>query len=161
MNLQQAIKELNEITNVLARLTEGTELYASYKAKHVEAKKLFNELVLAQAVLKMENGEELSSVEKMYIMAKAEEVKEIEEEIELTVNKIESRKNDFISKSGVSTNSIIAGFANGSISLSSDIENQKIYSLKQSLMSGGVYTRYAAKLRNQQRVKNRMNRGML
>lgn len=74
MTLQQAIQNLDNLVNLLGRLTEGTELYIETKAKHAEAKDAVNALILEQAIAKRENGEELTAVEKMYIEAAELEV---------------------------------------------------------------------------------------
>lgn len=130
MTKQQALKAMNEATNEMARMTEGSELYKAAKAKHVQAKAALIAIMTPES-------------EPVELTVDAAEV-----ELTEIVSNVEARNNELVSKAGVNTNSIIGAIASGSISTQTPEETQRIYELKQLLMSCGGYIRHAARQRN-------------
>jgi len=138
MTKQQALKAMNEATNEMARMTEGSDLYNAAKAKHVQAK---------AALIAIMNSESVEI-----------EVEAAEVELTEIVSNVEVRNNELVSNAGVNTNSIIGAIASGSISTQTPEETQRIYELKQLLMASSQYIRQAARQRNLARVAARNSR---
>lgn len=131
MTKQQALKAMNEATNEMARMTEGSELYKAAKAKHVAAKR---------ALIAIMDAEESASVE-----AQSET---LEAELVEIVETVEARNQALIADAGFYANSVIGGIASGSISTQTPEETQRIYELKQALMAIGPFLQQAARQRN-------------
>ncbi len=138
MTKQQALKAMNEATNEMERMTEGSELYKSAKAKHVEAKRALIAIMTAES--EVENANEIEAAEA--------ELVEI-------VDAVESRNQELVSKSGFYANSVIGGIASGSITTQTEEETQRIYELKQLLMASGQFLQQAARKRNLERMAKR------
>ncbi|QZI89608.1 hypothetical protein SIPHO076v1_p0075 [Vibrio phage PS34B.1] len=131
MTKQQALKAMEEATNEMARMTEGSELYKAAKAKHVAAKGALIAIMTADEV---ENAESQNEV--------------LEAELSEIVETVEVRNQELIADAGFYTNSVIGGIASGSISTQTPEETQRIYELKQALMSIGPFLQQAARQRN-------------
>jgi len=138
MNKQQALKAMNEATNEMSRMTEGSELYKAAKAKHVEAKRALIAIITVDSEVKI-----------------TAEIESAEAELVEIVEAVESRNNDLVAKSGFYTNAVIGGIASGAITLQTEEEAQRIYELKQLLMASGNFLQQAARKRNLQRMENR------
>ena len=138
MTKQEALKQMNNAINEMARMTEGGELYAKAKAKHDEAKKELIEMMIKNEEQKI-----------------LEEVENAQQELEVVVCEIEQREKDLIAKAGVNSNSMIAGIASGTITTQTPTETQRIYELKKIIMSGGVAAANQARERSLARVKAR------
>ena len=141
MTKQEALKQMNEATNEMARTSNYPELYAAAKAKHTAAKK---------ALIEMMSKKEEQEV--------VEEVESAQQELEVIVDEIEDRNNELVKNAGVNANSVIAGIANGSISTQTEWETARIYELKQIIMAGGEAIANQARKRNLARVKERKER---
>ena len=131
MTKQQALKAINEATNEMARMTEGTELYKAAKAKHVEAKRALIAIMSAESEVETAN-----------------EIEAVETELVEIVNAVEARNEELVINAGVNTNSIIGGIASGSITTQTEEETQRIYELKQLLMASSQFLQQAARKRN-------------
>ena len=131
MTKQEALKQINEATNEMARTSNYPELYAAAKAKHTAAKK---------ALIEMMSEKEEQEV--------VEEVESAQQELEVIVSEIEDRNNVLVKNAGVNANSVIAGIANGSISTQTEWETARIYELKQIIMAGGNVMAKRARQRN-------------
>lgn len=138
MTKQQALKAMNEATNEMSRMTEGSELYKAAKAKRVEAKR---------ALIAIMNAE--SEVET------AKEIEAAQAELVEIVEAVESRNEELVSKSGFYANSVIGGIASGSITTQTEEETQRIYELKKLLMASGQFLQQAARNRNLERMAKR------
>lgn len=138
MTKQEALKQMNEATNEMARTSNYPELYAAAKAKHIEAKR-----AIVAIMSKQEEQEVI------------EEVESAEKELEVIVNKIEGRKSALIKEAGVNVNSTIAAIASGAITAQTEWETARIYELKQIIMAGGEVMANQARQRNLARVKAR------
>ena len=131
MTKQEALKQMNEATNEMARMTEGSELYKAAKAKHQAAKRAL--------IAIMSNQEEKEVIEG---------VESAEQELEVIVNKIEERKSALIKESGINVNSTIAALASGAITAQTEWETNRIYELKQIIIAGGDVMTKQARQRN-------------
>lgn len=131
MTKQEALKQMNEATNEMARASNYPELYAAAKAKHTAAKK---------ALIEMMSEKEEQEV--------IEEVESAEQELEVIVNKIEGRKSALIKEAGINVNSTIAAIASGAITAQTEWETTRIYELKQIIMAGDKVMANQARQRN-------------
>lgn len=138
MNKQQALKAMEEATNEMARMTEGSELYKAAKAKHIAAK--------GALIAIMTSDSEVET---------AKEIEAAEVELVEIVEAVESRNEELVSKSGFYANSVIGGIASGSITTQTQDETQRIYELKQFLMASGQFLQQAARKRNLERMAKR------
>ena len=151
MNKQQALKAMNEATNEMARMTEGSELYKAAKAKHVAAKRAWIAIMDAEEAASVEAASvEAASVEAASVEAASVEAQNetLEAELVAIVETVEARNQALIADAGFYTNSVIGGIASGSISTQTPEETQRIYELKQALMAIGPYIQQAARQRN-------------
>lgn len=143
MTKQEALKQMNEATNEMARMTEGSELYLEAKAKHQASKK---------ALIEMMSKEEEREV--------VEEVESAEKELTVIVEKIEERKSALIKEAGININSTIAAIASGAITAQTEWETARIYELKQIIMAGSDVMAKQARKRNLARREARKLRKM-
>lgn len=134
---------MNEATNEMARMTEGSELYLEAKAKHQASKK---------ALIEMMSKEEEREV--------VEEVESAEKELTVIVEKIEERKSALIKEAGININSTIAAIASGAITAQTEWETARIYELKQIIMAGSDVMAKQARKRNLARREARKLRKM-
>ena len=141
MTKQEALKQMNEATNEMARTSNYPELYAAAKAKHIEAKR-----ALIAIMSKQEEQEVI------------EEVESAEQELAVIVEKIEERKSALIKEAGVNVNSTIAAIASGAITAQTEWETTRIYELKQIIMAGGEVMARQARQRNLARREARKSR---
>jgi hypothetical protein len=138
MTKQQAIKAMNEATNEMVRMTEGSELYKAAKEKHAQAKRALIEIMNAESELET-----------------AEKIEAAEAEIVEIVNAVESRNEQLVSNSGFYANAVIGGIASGSITTQTPKETQRIYELKKILMGSSSFLQKAARKRNLERMEKR------
>ena len=110
MTKQEALKQMNEATNEMARTSSYPELYAVAKAKHTAAKK---------ALIEMMSEKEEQEV--------IEEAESAEKELEVIVNKIEERKSALVKEAGINANSTISAIASGAITAHTEWETTRIY----------------------------------
>jgi len=73
---------------------------------------------------------------------------EVNEKLQSLGNNISARENEYIKDAGLNANSIIGGFLNGSISVTTSEESKLIHDLKQELMSRTSSEMKAARERN-------------
>jgi Mg2+ and Co2+ transporter CorA len=62
-------------------------------------------------------------------------IESLENELSAIVSRIEQRKDNLVSKAGFCANSTIEGLCDGSISVTTDEERDRIHEIKQELMS--------------------------